>query len=149
RESLRPGLRIEVAWYGDPGALSFNDLSALRKAEQAGSLVGVPADLERRGLRLGDIAPLDREHRADYKYLRPEAMGALLKLAAFYRATGGHTPLEVISLTQTTQTARMWRSRHPLPQPKLAPGETAEEDPEFHASGLVFDLARPASEWDR
>jgi hypothetical protein len=24
-----------------------------------------------------------------------------------------------------------------------------EEDPEFHATGLVFDLARPASEWDR
>ena len=31
-QALKPGLRMEVAWYGDPQALSFPDLTALRRA---------------------------------------------------------------------------------------------------------------------
>src|SRR5437660_12678441 len=131
---------MEVAWYGDPQPLSFPDLPALRRAVATGTLVGVPANLAGRGIQLGDIAPFDPQRRADYKFLRPEAMGALLRIAAVYRGCGGRQPLQVLSLVQTADGARAWRSTHPLPRPKLAPGETYIEDPDFHPTGLVLHL---------
>jgi hypothetical protein len=149
REALRPGYRMEVAWYGDPAPRSFYDVASLRRGAADATLVPVPPDLERRRIKLAEIAPMDRERRAEYKRLRPEAMGALLQLAAVYRANGGHAPLVILSLVQTTEGARAWRRLHPLVRPKPAPGEIVVDDPDFHPTGLVFDLARPANEWDR
>jgi hypothetical protein len=148
-QALKPGLRMEVAWYGDPQSFAFRDVTALRRGASDGTLAGVPADLARRGIQLGEIAPFDPQRRAEYKFLRPEAMGALLRIAAVYRSSGGREPLRVLSLVQSSEGAGYWRSLHPLPRPKLPPGETYVEDPDFHPTGLVFDLARPAGEWDR
>src|SRR6185503_11158183 len=122
---------------------AFEDVSDLRAAEKDGDLVSIPGDLNRRGIRLGNIQPFDAGRRADYKRLRPEAMGALLKIGSLYRSHGGHAPLEVLSLVQTTGTAREWRLAHP-PAPIVHIDGTKEQDPDFHPTGYVFDLARPA-----
>ncbi len=148
-EALRPGFRMEVAWFGEGADLQFADRAALRQGVAEGQLVPVPGDLSRRRIRLVDVAPLDRTNAGDYKVLRAEAMGALLRIAALYRRNGGRGPVEVLSLAQTVETAEERKRLHPARVPVLPTGEVVAEQPEFHATGLVFDLARPRDEWDR
>lgn len=146
--ALRPGQRMEVTWYPRHEELTFRDVPALSRGYAEGKLVRLPADFRARGLELSNVAPLDAANAYYYKGLRPEAMGALLQLAALYRRHGGKAPLRIISLTQTEQYAALLAARYPTPPPKepVAP----EDFPiDLHPTGLTFDLQQPAAGWDR
>jgi hypothetical protein len=147
-QALRPGQRMEAAWYPRPEDLSFRDVAALRQSYDEGTLVRVPGDLYSRGVALGPIAALDAANGYHYKGLRPEAMGALLQLAALYCRHGGKAPLRLLSLTQTEQYAALLSARYPIRPPK-EPVNPADIPVDLHPTGLVFDLARPATAWDR
>jgi hypothetical protein len=147
-QALRPGQRMEVAWYPERDKLVFHDLADLCRAYDEKTLVRPPADLYARGIALGNVAPLDAANAYRYKGLRPQSMGALLQLAALYRQQGGGEPLRVLSLTQTETYAALLKARFPEPPPKkpVAP----EDIPiDMHPTGLCFDLQRPASAWNR
>jgi hypothetical protein len=147
-QALRPGQRMEVAWYPQRDELVFRDVADLRRAYEQKTLVRPPADLYARGVALGDIAPLDAANAYHYKGLRPQSMGALLQLATLYRRHGGGAPLRVLSLTQTEQYAASLKARFPEPPPKK-PIDPADIPIDMHPTGLCFDLQRPATAWDR
>jgi hypothetical protein len=147
-QALRPGQRMEAAWYPKHEELCFRDVAALRRGYAEGTLVRIPGDLRARGIALGDVAPMDAANAYHYKGLRPESMGVLLRLAALYRRHGGKSPLRVLSLTQTQQYAALLDGRYPAPPPKK-PLDPADVTIDLHPTGLPFDLGRPASAWDR
>jgi len=148
-QELKPGFRMEVAWYKDLDALTMNDRQDLQSAYGNSTLVKIPGNLAAQHVKTANVAPFDKPNAAIYKGLRPEAMGALLRLARLYRSNGGRGSLEVTSLVRTTEHQHALRSKWPESKPRLGPGETWEPNPEFHSTGLVFDIRRPATDWDR
>src|SRR5207253_9023278 len=60
--ALRPGQRLEVAWYPNAAEVSFHSVADLERAYTRGKLVRLPADLRPYGLVAGDVAPLDAAH---------------------------------------------------------------------------------------
>jgi hypothetical protein len=147
-QALRPGQRMEVAWHPRHEELAFRDVAALRRGYADGTLVRLPADLGARGIELGPIAPLDAANAYHYKGLRPESMGALLRVAGLYRRHGGRAALRVLSLMQTTQYSALLDARYPTPPPK-EPVDPADLPIDLHPTGLTFDIQRPVSDWDR
>jgi hypothetical protein len=139
---------MEAAWYPRHAELSFRDVAALRRGYAEGALVRIPADLRARGVELGPVAPLDAANAFQYKGLRRESLGALLRLGALYRRHGGRAPLRVLSLVQTEQYAAMLDARYPKPPPK-APVDPADIPIDLHPTGLTLDIQRPATAWDR
>src|SRR5262249_19181524 len=79
--ALRPGQRLEIVWYPNSKELNFHDAAALKEGYAAGKLVRWSSNARKHGLVLGDIAPLDPANAFQYKGLRPEAMGALYRIA--------------------------------------------------------------------
>jgi len=143
-ESLKPGLPTEAVYYGDPTPHAFADAAALRAAYRDGRLVRVPVAATRLGVRTEDLATLDPTAVSLHKGLRPEAMGALLRIARLYREHGGKEPLTVLALVQSEAYRARFRERNPE---KALPGYPPQ--PDFHATGLCFDLRPPGDAWSR
>jgi hypothetical protein len=144
-EALKPGFSADVAWYPNPEPLQFADNQALRAAYQSKTLVRLPEKAQSLGIRTENLASLEPTSAEIHKGLRPEAMGALLRVAHIYKSHGGRGPLTVNSMVQSREYRRMWEARYPpAPLPPEVP-----RDPDYHSTGLVFDLQRPASDWDR
>jgi hypothetical protein len=144
-KALQPGICADAAYYPAPSALQFADNGALREAYHDGTLVRLPGNAYARGIQTENLAALAPDNAELHKGLRPEAMGALLRLAELYRGFGGRSPLTVTSMVQSNAYRGLWNARYP--QPPLPPD--VPKDPEFHTTGLTFDLQRPASDWDR
>lgn len=142
---LQPGLNADAAFYPDPTTLQFADNSALQAAYRAGELVSLPGNAGALGLRTVNLAALAPESTSLQKGLRPEGMGALLRLAQIYRSSGGQEPLSVVSMVQSEAYRQLWESRYP--DPPLPAG--VPRDPEFHTTGVTFDVRRPTRDWDR
>jgi hypothetical protein len=147
--ALRPGQRLEVVWYPDSKELNFHDTAALKQAYAAGQLVHWSTNARKHGLLLADVAPLDPANAFQYKGLRPEALGALYRIADLYLANGGsHAPLRVHSLVQTEE----YRARlSALRPPSWMRHPTRPEDIpiDMEPTGLCFDIERPAADWNR
>lgn len=158
-ESYLPGRYAEAAWY--PNAHSensgaFADLLALDRALKQGRLLPVAASP---GLAAPRPAPLDPQNARRYAALRPEAKGALLLIAAAYRQAGGKGPLTVHDMALTERYVELARRRKPAPPskaPLLPPAPEIKtlpvgppEDFDFHATGLAFDIAKPADSAQR
>lgn len=142
---LQPGLNADAAFYPEPGALQFADNSALAEAYRSGSLVPLPRTAGALGLRTANLAALAPESTTLQKGLRPEGMGALLRLAQIYRSNGGQEPLTVVAMVQSGAYRQLWDRRYP--DRPLPPG--VPRDPEFHTTGVTFDLRTPTRDWDR
>lgn len=146
-EALHPG------YYGDAHVLGlekipdlqFADNEALRKAYGSGALVRFPAAASRLGIRTGDLAPLQPSSAALHKGLRPPAMGALVRAAEIFRSSGGRGGLTVTAMVESSAYRTLHYSRYP--RAPLPPG--IPRDPDYHPTGYAFDIARPASDWDR
>jgi hypothetical protein len=148
--ALRPGQRLEVAWYPNATEQSFHSVADLRQAYKLGKLVRLPADLRPHGLVAGNVAPLDAANAFQYKGLRPAAMGALLRLAKLYRENGGAgAPLRIHALVQTTGYRQILASRIPPPWVRNPPDDPADIPVDLHATGYCFDIERPQSAWHR
>jgi hypothetical protein len=144
-QALQPGLNADAAFYPDPTTLQFADNSALTDAYRSGELVSLPRNAGTMGLRTVNVAALAPESTTLQKGLRPEGMGALLRLAQIYRSNGGQEPLSVLALVQSSAYRQLWDRRYP--DPPLPPG--VPRDPEFHTTGVTFDVRRPNRDWDR
>jgi hypothetical protein len=144
-KALGPGMSADYAFYQDPSEYQFADNAALKAAYHEGELVSFPKAAVALGVKTANIAALDPESAPLQKGLRPEAMGALLRLAHIYRSYGGGEALVVLSMVQSSAYRQLWNTRYP-PAP-LPPG--IPRDPEYHTTGFVFDLQRPANDWDR
>lgn len=144
-QELRPGYSADVAYYQDPAPLQFADNNALRDGFHTGTLVSLPANAGAYGVRTMNLAALEPASAGLHKGLRPEAMGALLQLGQVYRSNGGRAPLDVVAMVQSAAYRQLWDARYPDPPLK---GNTPK-DPEYHTTGLVFDLKQPANAWDR
>jgi hypothetical protein len=142
---LQPGLNADAAFYPDPTALQFADNSALVEGYRSGELVALPRNAGALGLRTVNLAALAPESATLQKGLRPEGMGALLRLAQVYRSNGGQEPLSVLALVQSGAYRQLWDTRYP--DRPLPPG--VPRDPEFHTTGVTFDVRTPSREWDR
>lgn len=142
---LKPGMNADAAYYADPESLQFADNAALRAAYLNGTLVPLPQNAAALGLRTENLAALDPGNTNLHKGLRPEAMGALLRVVQTYRSFGGSEPLVVVSMVQSNAYRSLWKSRYP--DPPLPAG--IPRDPEFHSTGLVFQIRRPSRDWDR
>jgi hypothetical protein len=147
--ALRPGQRLEVVWYPDSKALSFHDTAALKDGYASGKLVRWSPNARKHGLLLGDIAPLDSANAFQYKGLRPEAMGALYRIADLYLANGGSSaPLRVHSLVQTEEYRAHLSALRP-PSWMRHPTKLDEIPIDMEPTGLCFDIERPAADWNR
>lgn len=144
-QSLHPGESADAALYDNPAALQFADPGALRAAYHDGTLVFLPRRLLALGVRTANVAVLEPESAALQKGLRPEAMGALARIAEIYRSQGGRDPLTLLAMVQSNEYRQKWQARYP--SPPLPAG--VPRDPEFHSTGVAFDLARPSRDWDR
>jgi hypothetical protein len=147
--ALRPGQRMEVAWYPNAEELSFDTVADLKQGYESGDLVRLPADLKRHGLAAGNVAPMDAANAYHYKGLRPAAMGTLLRVAELYRKHGGGAPLGIHSLVHTTNYTRLLEARYPPPWVRNPPEDPADLHIDLHATGYCFDLERPSSAWNR
>jgi hypothetical protein len=144
-QALKPGYNIDYVWYPGPEAVAFRDDAALAAAYASGALVALPRNAGALGLRTENLASLSPTSAYYHKGLRPEAMGALLRLVHQYRSHGGKEPLTALSLVQSAQYRTLWNARYPdKPLPAGVP-----RDPEFHTSGFSFDLKTPSRDWDR
>ena len=143
--ALQPGLSADAAYYPEPAALQFADAAALQEAYSGGVLVPLPGNASSLGLQTAHLTVLDPARGSLHKGLRPEAMGALLRLAHLYRSFGGREPLTLLSMIQSADYRSMWTARYPPKQ--LPPG--IPRDPEFHTTGFTFDLKTPTDNWDR
>jgi hypothetical protein len=144
-KALQPGLNADAVFFPDPTPHQFADNRALAEAYRAGTLVRLPANAGELGVRTENLAVLAPDSTSLHKGLRPEAMGALLRLAQIYRSQGGQAPLTAVSMVQSTAYRKLWDARYPAPP--LPPD--VPKDPEFHTTGYTFDLSRPARDWDR
>lgn len=144
-QALHPGLSSDAVYYPEPESLQFADDGALRAAYLDGTLVALPANAASLGVRTENLAALDPSSAGLQKGLRPEAMGALLRLVGLYRGFGGRDSLVTTSLVQSNAYRRLWEARYPSPPPVAG----VPRDPEFHTTGLTFDLVRPERDWDR
>jgi len=142
---LQPGLNADAAFYPEPSALQFADNTALAEGYRSGALVSLPPTAGALGLRTVNLAALAPESTTLQKGLRPEGMGALLRLAQIYRSNGGQEPLSVLSMVQSSAYRQLWDSRYP--DRPLPPG--VPRDPEFHTTGVTFDVRTPSRDWDR
>jgi soluble lytic murein transglycosylase-like protein len=143
-QALRPGLPTDSVYYGEPEPHSFADRAALAAGYREGVLVRLPPVAARLGVRPREVAALDPASETLHQGLRPEAMGALLRVARLYRENGGRSPLVVSALVQSAAYRAAFRRRHPeKPRPGMPP------QPDFHATGWCFDLAPPLDPWDR
>lgn len=148
-QALRPGQRLEVVWYPRSKELNFHNVAALKQGYASGQLVHWPASARSHGLVLGDLAPLDRTNAYQYKGLRPEALGALFRIADLYLNSGGSSlPLRIVSLVQTEQYRAELNALHP---PSWMRHTTKPEDIpiDLEPTGLCFDIQRPAADWNR
>ncbi len=144
-QALKPGYSTDVVYYPEPASLQFEDNEALRVAYLSQELVPLPAGAAAWGIRTANLSVLEPESASLFKGLRPEAMGTLLRLGRLYREHGGKSPLTAVAMVQTNEYRRLWIARYPQqPLPRGTP-----RDPEYHSTGLVFDLQRPKEEWDR
>lgn len=144
-KALQPGLNADAVFFPDPTPVQFTDNAALAEGYRSGALVRLPSNAGQLGVRTANVAALVPSSTALHKGLRPEAMGALLRLAHVYRSQGGHSPLTAVSMVQSNDYRRIWDARYP--DPPLPPD--VPKDPEFHTTGYTFDLSRPSREWDR
>lgn len=146
-KKLHPGYYADAVLLGLPRIpeLQFRSEADLAAAFSRGSLVRLPAAAASIGLVTGSLAPLQPTSAAAHKGLRPAAMGALLRTAEIYRTSGGRGPLVIARMVESQSYVRLHKSRYP-PAP-LPPG--IPRDPDYHATGYAFDIARPASDWDR
>lgn len=144
-QALQPGMNADAAYYPDPEPLQFANNAALREAYRNGTLVALPRNAAALGLRTDNLAVLDPGSASLHKGLRPEAMGALLRVAHLYRSFGGSETLTVVSMVQSNAYRSLWKQRYP--DPPLPEG--VPRDPEFHSTGLVFQIKRPSRDWDR
>lgn len=142
---LQPGLNADAAFYPDPSGLQFADNTALAEGYRSGVLVALPRNAGALGLRTVNLAALAPESATLQKGLRPEGMGALLRLAQIYRSNGGQEPISVLALVQSGAYRQLWDRRYPDPPPP--PG--VPRDPEFHTTGVTFDVRTPTRDWDR
>jgi hypothetical protein len=142
---LQPGLNADAAFYPDPSPLQFADNAALTEGYRSGDLVTLPRNAGALGLRTVNLAALAPASTSLQKGLRPEAMGALLRLAQIYRSNGGQEPVSVLAMVQSGAYRQLWDSRYP--ERPLPPG--VPRDPEFHTTGVAFDLRTPSRDWDR
>jgi hypothetical protein len=148
-QALRPGQHLEVVWYPRSNDLNFHDVAALKQGYAAGQLVHWPATARSHGLVLGDIAPLDPANAYQYKGLRPEALGALFRIADLSLNSGGSSaPLRVVSLVQTEQYRAELNARHP-PAWMRHPTKPEDIPIDMEPTGLCFDLQRPTADWNR
>lgn len=150
-EAFLPGRALEAAWYPDAPAEAVESRAELRAALAAGDLVPVTA---RPGLVVRTLP-------GGAAALRPEAKGALLLIAAVYRKAGGTEAIVAGDLTVTREGVARRRAQgekvrkkepaRPLDPLLLGPlpGGGPALDFDFHATGLVFDLARPAKPQQR
>lgn len=147
--ALRPGQRLEVVWYPHSKDLDFHDVPALEKGYAAGQLVHWPVSARSHGLVLDNIAPLDAANAYQYKGLRPEALGALFRVADLYLANGGsQMPLRIHSLVQTGQYRARLNAVHP-PFWMRRPTKPEDIPIDLEPTGLCFDIERPAAAWNR
>ena len=143
-QSLKPGYSTDVVYYPEPEPLQFQDGASLRAAHRSGEIVPLPPTAPTLGLKT-DVATLDPASAPLLKGLRPEAMGALLKLARLYRSHGGKDALVLTGMARTAGYQALWDAKYPRkPLPADVP-----RDPEYHTTGLVFDIKRPQRDWDR
>jgi hypothetical protein len=147
--ALRPGQRLEVVWYPHSKELNFHDVAALEQGYAAGQLVRWPASARSHGLVLDNVAPLDPANAYQYKGLRPEALGALFRVADLYLANGGSSaPLRLYSLVQTERYRAQLNAVRP-PSWMRHPMEPEDVPIDLEPTGLCFDIARPAADWNR
>jgi hypothetical protein len=142
---LHPGINADAVFLPDTTSHQFADDGALAAGYRDGSLVHLPSNADSLGLRTQNLATLAPGSAMLHKGLRPEAMGALVRLAHIYRSQGGQQPLTAVSLVQSNAYRQLWDARYPAPPtPPDVP-----KDPEFHSTGYTFDLAAPTRDWDR
>jgi hypothetical protein len=144
-KDLQPGLSADAAYYPNTPELQFADNAALQAAYRDGTLVRLPSHASSLGIVTDNLAALDPSSAGLFKGLRPEAMGALLKVAEIYRGQGGREHLRVSALVRTNAYAALWNAYYP--SKPLPPG--IPKDPEFHSTGLCFDLQPPHDDWSR
>jgi len=142
---LYPGLSADAVFFPDTAEHQFADDQALAAGYRGGALVRLPAHAGSLGIRTQNLAALAPTSAGLHKGLRPEAMGALLRLARIYRSHSGQEPLTAVALVQSNAYRAAWDARYP--RSPLPPG--IPEDPEFHSTGYTFDLATPTRDWDR
>ncbi|MGV3722492.1 MAG: hypothetical protein ACO1SX_16420 [Actinomycetota bacterium] len=112
---LHPGLNADAVFLPETDQRQFADNAALAAAYRAGELVRLPASAAALGIRTQNIAVLAPQSAGLHKGLRPEAMGALLRLAHIYRSQGGQQPLTAVSLVQSNAYRQLWDARYPQP----------------------------------
>ena len=107
---------------------------------QARRLLALPNDPERYGFRidpaLGQFARRLHQRRALYKHLRPEALGALIYMAAGVREMGGKD--SVLSVTSAVRDGRYQRA-------VAAANIEATHGYSLHTTGFTFDIRRAYS----
>ncbi len=139
--SLRPGEGMVHALYPNLVERCFQDDEALRTAYAAGELIRLPGGA---GWRTAPDPSLRPELAHLFKGLRPEAMGALVRLERVYRRFGGRSPLVLDRLVQSADYAR---SRQAREQPDTEPDASRQPDP--CTSGYLFTLRPPVEQHDR
>ncbi|MFL5912456.1 MAG: DUF5715 family protein [Gaiellaceae bacterium] len=115
----------------------FDTPAALRRAEASGALRPLPDDPAKYGFAIdpgmGSLAPRLGQRPARYRYLRPEALGALAYIAAGVRRIGGtKRPLVV------TSTVRDQRYQRALVKTNIE----ATHKYSLHTTGYAFDIDR-------
>jgi Transglycosylase SLT domain len=118
--------------YSTPGGIA-RDVAARR-------LLAVPNDPGRYGFRidpaLGQFARKLHQRRTLYRHLRPEALGALMYMAAGVRAMGGKDT--VLSVTSAVRDERYQRA-------VAAANIEATHGYSLHTTGFTFDIRRAYS----
>jgi Family of unknown function (DUF5715) len=118
--------------YSTPGGIA-RDVAA-------GRLLALLNDPKRTGFRidpaLGQFARRLHQRRALYRHLRPEALGALMYIAAGVRALGGKD--SVLSVTSAVRDERYQRA-------VAAANIEATHGYSLHTTGFTFDIRRAYS----
>ena len=115
----------------------FDTPAALRRAEASGGLRPLPSDPAKYGFAIdpgmGGLARKLGQRPAQYRYLRPEALGALAYIATGVRRIGGSKQPLVV-----TSTVRDQRYQRAL----LKTNIEATHKYSLHTTGFAFDIDR-------
>ena len=145
-----PGRRIEAYWYPDAASGGISSIQDLRGRRDLEPITPGP------GLQVRSAAD-DPANAALYARLAPGARGVLALVVGEYQMAGGNSDLTTGDLTLTQEYvdhARVLHPAKPAPLPLFPPDPDAEATAgggpprrfDYHTTGLVFDILRPADD---
>lgn len=149
-EALRPGYRLEDAWYPDLQDRLYSDVRAVNTARKRNRLTRV-GKTPVPGAAIAKVTGLPGSGDPALDVTRPEVIGALAKVVKTYREQSLRPETILVgALTQPQTVVDEIRARFPLPRRKnpLPPGFVPPSDlPDLHAAGLAVDILQPNDKW--